>query len=301
MQIAAPGGSPTSTSWCERAMLSERSTYSCATDGEVTTRPTRSRICSSGITRSRSSTVRAAVSTSTVGTLSRAGLRRAGCGGRGCAHEPRGHTGVHGRPRRQVAGGTCARLGVEPGAVDPLDPRRCRHRSTTRAGRLDGADRQPRRRQVSYRVWATLRAVQAGYDVSLPTWVIDKLANGPFAPFEWAEERVGTQGPTAVFRLACSRTSSSFVGGVRRRTWRGGWTSHATGCRVLGRPAPGREPIDVGDREDQAAPGSRLVDPSGLVTTGGGARPIDSPLTSTPTQGGCRAASGASARRCSRG
>ena len=52
---------------------------------------------------------------------------------------------------------------------------------------------ESRRRQVSYRVWAALRAVQAGYDVSLPTWVIDEVANGPFAPFESAEARWHTR------------------------------------------------------------------------------------------------------------
>ncbi len=102
---------------------------------------------------------------------------------------------------------------------------------------------ESRRRQVSYRVWAALRAVQAGYDISLPTWVIDELANGPFAPFESAEARWHTRAhrrvPPGVFAyfnfvrrrgsptnvawwMEFARYYASLVGppqGVSRSTW----------------------------------------------------------------------------------
>lgn len=52
---------------------------------------------------------------------------------------------------------------------------------------------ESRRRQVSYRVWIAVREVAGRFGVAVPTWVLDELAEGPFAPFEAAEERWHTK------------------------------------------------------------------------------------------------------------
>ena len=48
---------------------------------------------------------------------------------------------------------------------------------------------EARRREVSYRVWKGLQEVQRRLDAGAPSWVLDELASGPFAPFEASEER----------------------------------------------------------------------------------------------------------------
>jgi hypothetical protein len=52
---------------------------------------------------------------------------------------------------------------------------------------------ESRRRQVSYRASMALREVAGRFGVAVPTWVLDELAEGPFAPFEAAEERWHTR------------------------------------------------------------------------------------------------------------